>query len=286
MMKIAKYPFAVFSAALLTVTLITPISSISNLIWLASVDMPVTIFSSLEVILFDFQRLGIALYVVVIVGFSIAFSVAGLISRFFQLGGKYLYSIAGAFAIGIALFLMVELLFQTELLGGNRTILGKILHLVAGFLGGYFYFYLISKEKNYTFIIRFLGVLYAYLMLGLTLEWIFTPVTAAVDFGFILDELSNDARNALLRDFTSFFFATFIFSLLGAITLNPAWFFSVGILYIGAGVFNLIAVYIHGTDFNQIFIIEFILGSLPSALGMTIILKNKKELEERYKEDK
>ena len=276
MMKIAKYPFAVFSAALLTVMLITPISSISNLIWLASVDMPVTIFSSLEVILFDFQRLGIALYVVVIVGFSIAFSVAGLISRFSRFGGKYLYSIAGAFAIGMALFLMVELLFQTELLGGNRTILGKILHLVAGFLGGYFYFYLISKEKNYTFIIRFLGVLYAYLMLGLTLEWIFTPVTAAVDFGFILDELSNDARNALLRDFTSFFFATFLFSLLGAITLNPAWFFSAGIIYIGAGVFNLIAIYIHGTDFNQIFIVEFILGSLPSVLGLTIILKNKK----------
>ena len=277
MMKIAKYPFAVFSAALLTVMLITPISSISNLIWLASVDMPVTIFSSLEVILFDFQRLGIALYVVVIVGFSIAFSVAGLISRFFQFGGKYLYSIAGAFAIGMALFLMVELLFQTELLGGNRTILGKSLHLVAGFLGGYFYFYLISKEKNYTFIIRFLGVLYAYLMLGLTLEWIFTPVSAAVDFGFILGELSNDAQNALLRDFTSFFFATFLFSLIGAITLNPAWFFSVGIIYIGAGVFNLLAIYIHGTNFNQIFIVEFILGTLPSILGLIIVLKNKKK---------
>jgi len=276
MMKIAKYPFAVFSAALLTVMLITPISSISNLFWLASVDMPVTVFSSLEVILFDFQRLGIALYVVVIVGFSIAFSVAGLISRFFQFGGKYLYSIAGAFAIGMALFLMVELLFQTELLGGNRTILGKSLHLVAGFLGGYFYFYLISKEKNYTFIIRFLGVLYAYLMLGLTLEWIFTPVSAAVDFGFILGELSNDAQNALLRDFTSFFFATFLFSLIGAITLNPAWFFSVGIIYIGAGVFNLLAIYIHGTNFNQIFIVEFILGTLPSILGLIIVLKNKK----------
>tara|TARA_B100000965_G_scaffold344302_1_gene314467 strand:- start:1297 stop:2139 length:843 start_codon:yes stop_codon:yes gene_type:complete len=275
-MKIAKYPFAVLSAALLTVMLITPISSITNLIWLASVDMPVTIFSSLEVILFDFQRLGIVLYLVVIVGFSIAFSVAGLISRFSIFEGKYLYSIAGAFAIGVALFLMVELLFQTELLGGNRTILGKILHLVAGFFGGYFYFYLISNEKKYTFIIRFFGVLYAYLMLGLTLEWIFTPVTAAADFGFILDELSNEARNALLRDFTSFFFATFIFSLLGSITLNPAWFFSVGILYIGAGVFNLIAINIHGTDFNQIFIFEFILGSLSSILGLIIILKNKK----------
>ena len=113
-------------------------------------------------------------------------------------------------------------------------------------------------------------------MLGLTIEWIFTPVSAATDFGFILDELSDDAQNALLRDFTSFFFATFLFSLLGAITLNPAWFFSVGIIYFGAGVFNLIAIYIHGTDLNQIFIVEFILGTLPSALGLTIILKNKK----------
>ena len=61
-MKIAKYPFAVLSAALFTVMLITPITSISNLIWLSSVDMPVGIGSAIEVILFDFQRLGIALY--------------------------------------------------------------------------------------------------------------------------------------------------------------------------------------------------------------------------------
>jgi hypothetical protein len=57
-MRIAKYPFAVLSAALFTVMLMTPISSLSNLIWLASVDMPVGLISSLEVILFDFQRLG------------------------------------------------------------------------------------------------------------------------------------------------------------------------------------------------------------------------------------
>ena len=53
-MKIAKYPFAIFSAALFAVMLMTPISSISKLIWLASVDMPVGLISSLEVILFDF----------------------------------------------------------------------------------------------------------------------------------------------------------------------------------------------------------------------------------------
>ena len=128
-MNIAKYPFAILSAALFTVMLITPIGSLSNLIWLSSVDMPVGLISSLEVVLFDFQRLGIGLYAVVIIGFGVAFSVAGLISRYSRLGGKYLFAVAGAVAIGMSLFLMVELLFQTQLLGGNRSIIGKMLHL-------------------------------------------------------------------------------------------------------------------------------------------------------------
>ena len=91
-MRIAKYPFAVLSAALFTVMLMTPISSLSNLIWLASVDMPVGLISSLEVILFDFQRLGIALFGVIIIGFTVAFTIAGLISKYSSLGGKYLYA--------------------------------------------------------------------------------------------------------------------------------------------------------------------------------------------------
>jgi hypothetical protein len=120
-MKIAKYPFAVLSAALFTVMLITPISSLSNLIWLVSVDMPVGLFSSLEVILFDFQRLGIVLLGVVSIGFTVAFVVAGVISRYSSLGGKYLYAVAGSTAIGVSLILMVELLFQTQLLGWKQN---------------------------------------------------------------------------------------------------------------------------------------------------------------------
>ena len=277
-MKKAKYPFAVLSAALFTVMLMTPVSSLTKLIWLYSVDMPVGLISSLEMILFDFQRMGIGLYILIIVGFTVAFTTAGLISRFSSLGGKYLYAIAGGTAIFMTLFLMVELVFQSELIAGNTTFIGKILHFVAGFFGGYFFYFLISSERNYTFIIRFLGIFYAYWLLGLVLQWIFTPISASADFGFVFNELSSEAQNALLRDFTSFFVATFLFSILGAITLNPAWFFSAGIVYFGAGIFNLIAIYAHGTGFNQIFIFEFILGAWPTALGLTIILKKPKEI--------
>jgi hypothetical protein len=274
-MKITKYPFAVFSAALFTVMLITPISSISNLIWLISVDMPVGVISSLEVLFFDFQRLGILLYGVIIIGFAIAFSVAGMLAKYTRLSGKYLYAMAGAFAIGTAMYLMVELLFDSELLGGNRTFIGKILHWIAGFFGGYFYYSLIVKDYKYTFIVRYLGVLYAYFILGFVLNWVFTPEVAAADFGFILKDLTDTAQNALLRDFTSFFIATFIFSLLGVITLNPAWFFSAGIIYFGAAFFNLFAIFIHGTEYNQIYIGEIFLGLWPTILALIILKKNK-----------
>ena len=274
-MRIAKYPFAVLSAALFTVLLVTPISSISNIIWLSSVDMPISLLTALEVLLFDFQRLGIALFAVFTIAFSIAFTVAGLVSKFTNFGGRNLYAIAGAVAIGVALILMVELLFQTQLLGGNRSFIGKILHWVAGFFGGYFFYNLISSDRSYTFVIRFFGVFYAYFLLGLVLNWIFTPASAAADFGFVLNELSDSAQNALLRDFTSFFVATFVFSIFGAITLNPAWFFSAGIVYYGAAIFNLMAIYVHGTAYNQIYIGEIVLGTWPTLLALTIIYKNK-----------
>ena len=64
-----------------------------------------------------------------------------------------------------------------------------------------------------------------FILLGLVLSWVFTPSAAAANFGFILSDLTDSAQNALLRDFTSFFVATFLFSILGVVTLNPAWFF-------------------------------------------------------------
>tara|TARA_B100001287_G_C22685042_1_gene532836 strand:+ start:4866 stop:5696 length:831 start_codon:yes stop_codon:yes gene_type:complete len=274
-MKKSKYLFAVLSAALFTTMLVTPITSISNLIWLSSVDMPVTVLTSLEVILFDFQRLGLPLFAVFTVAFAIAFTVAGLLSRYTKYDRKNLYTLAGAAAIGVALILMVELLFQSQLLGGNRSFIGKILHWIAGFFGGYFFYNLISKERSYTFVVRFFGIFYAYILLGLVLSWVFTPNAAAANFGFNLGALSDSAQNALLRDFTSFFVGTFIFSILGVVTLNPTWFFSAGIIYYGAALFNLIAIYGHGTAYNQIYVGEIFLGTLPTLLALTIIYKNK-----------
>lgn len=211
-MKLTINIFAVFAASLFTVLLITPITSISNLLWLSSVNMPVTLWSAFEVILFDFQRLGMPLFVVFTIAFILAFSVAGLISKYTTYGGKYLYALAGAVAIGFALILMVELLFQTQLLGGNRSLIGKILHWIAGFCGGYFFHNLFSVDRSYTFIVRFFGIFYAYLLLGFVLNWIFTPTLAAAEFGFILDQLSDDAQKRTFKRFY-FLFCSYLFIL-------------------------------------------------------------------------
>ena len=276
-MKIAKYPFATFCAALLTVALTTPISSFTNIVWLSSMNAPLSFFSGLEIILFDFQRLGILLYGLIIIEFAIAFSFAGIVNKYFY-KSDYAYAIAGAIVTGLTLFLITELTTQTEVLSGNRTLIGKILHCLAGFAGGYFFSKLISKDRNISFVIRTLGVIFAYGLLGLTLNWAFQPELAASGFGFNFSELSLDAKNALIRDFNAFFLASFVFAILGVITLNSAWFFSSGFLYLFAGVFNLLAIYGYETGFNQIFIFEFIMGAWPTVLGLVIIYHNRKSL--------
>ena len=276
-MKIAKYPLATFCAALLTVALTTPISSFTNIVWLSSMNAPLGFFSSLEIILFDFQRLGILLYGIIIIEFAIAFSFAGIVNKYFY-KSDYAYAIAGAIVTGLTLFLITELTTQTEVLSGNRTLIGKILHCLAGFVGGYFFSKLISKDRNISFAIRTLGVIFAYGLLGLTLNWAFQPELAASGFGFNFSELSLDAKNALIRDFNAFFLASFVFAILGVITLNSAWFFSSGFLYLFAGIFNLLAIYGYETGFNQIFIFEFIMGAWPTVLGLVIIYHNRKSL--------
>ena len=136
-MKIAKYPFAILVAALFTVALTTPISSFANIIWLSSMNLPINFFSSLEIILFDFQRLGILLYGIIVIEFAIAFSLVGLIQKYVP-DTKYLYPIRRLYH-RLNFFLLVEFSTQTEVLGGSRTILGKFLHCLAGFAGGYLF---------------------------------------------------------------------------------------------------------------------------------------------------
>jgi hypothetical protein len=49
--------------------------------------------------------------------------------------------------VAVALVLMIELLFKTHIIGGTRLPLGQVLHVLAGYLGGIF-FYRFFKPKT------------------------------------------------------------------------------------------------------------------------------------------
>jgi hypothetical protein len=45
----------------------------------------------------------------------------------------------------LILILTVALLFETQIIAGNRTSIGTLLHVIAGFAGGYFFGYFLKK---------------------------------------------------------------------------------------------------------------------------------------------
>jgi hypothetical protein len=109
-MGFLRHPIAIFTSAAVATICITPITSVSNLFWLISADMPVTLWTWLSMIFQDFFNLGIPLLLVFAIGFSIAFAVARLLIILFKLPPKFMYGLAAATAIATALFLMVELI--------------------------------------------------------------------------------------------------------------------------------------------------------------------------------
>ena len=267
-MGFLRHPIAIFTAAAVATICITPITSVSNLFWLISADMPVTLWTWLSIIFQDFFNLGIPLLLVFSIGFSIAFAVARLLIILFRLPPKFMYALAGSIAIGTALFLMVELLFKTHPIAGNRTLIGSFFHLVGGYFGGLVFYKMINKPTTETLIIRFLAFIPFILLGSSSVTWIFDPIVAASSFGFDFESLSDYGKNTLIRDMTAFFLGLSIFMLLGIITLNQTWFFSVSIVMACAFLFNLVAVFLYETNQNSAMIFEVVVAFWFLSLGL------------------
>ena len=267
-MGFLRHPIAIFTAAAVATICITPITSVSNLFWLISADMPVTLWTWLSIIFQDFFNLGIPLLLVFAIGFSIAFAVAMLLIILFRLPPKFMYALAGSIAIGTALFLMVELLFKTHPIAGNRTLIGSFFHLVGGYFGGLVFYKMINKPTTETLIIRFLAFIPFILLGSSSVTWIFDPIVAASSFGFDFESLSDYGKNTLIRDMTAFFLGLSIFMLLGIITLNQTWFFSVSIVMACAFLFNLVAVFLYETNQNSAMIFEVVVAFWFLSLGL------------------
>ena len=133
---------------LLTSFLVGAQTTIVNLMWLSSVEMPVTLMTFISSLFQDFFMLSLSpalgmlpiplLPTLILLGFLIGFPVAWLALKWVKIEKKYAYGIAGATALFFIVYLMPVVFFGVDMLAGARTPLGKVSLIICGYVGGHF----------------------------------------------------------------------------------------------------------------------------------------------------
>ena len=136
---------------LLTSFLVGAQTTILNLMWLSSLEMPVTLMVYISSIFKDFYMLSLSpvvgmlpisipplLPTLIFLGFLISFSVTWLALKWVKVEKKYAYGIAGAVALFFIVYLMPVVFFGVDMLAGARTPLGKVSLIICGYVGGHF----------------------------------------------------------------------------------------------------------------------------------------------------
>ena len=117
-----------------------------------------------------------------------------------------------------------------------------------------------------------LSILLATVLGVISLQWIFSPEAAAQSLSMIYME--GDARNTQVRDFTAFFLGTAIMSFLSFVTKQYQWILSAGLIFLIAGIFNVLTAINHETEIAVTSLIsEFIFTCM--AFVAAYIYKNK-----------
>ena len=148
MMGFIRVTSLLLFAAIITSFLSVPITTASYTIWLSSIEMPVTLNLFIASLIHDWFNLGISLFLLFLSGFLLAFLITFVIRRYFSIqliSEPVSYALAGSVCVGLILVLTVALLFETQIIAGNRTSLGTFLHIFAGYIGGYFFGYFLNK---------------------------------------------------------------------------------------------------------------------------------------------
>ena len=137
-----KSLYLIISILLATVLVILQ-TTLSNLMWLSSVDMPVTIGLILKTFFSDLIGMNsggaIPLVGLVAVGMLLAYLVAKILLIWINTKKSYAYGLAGAAAILAIVLLMPLAFYNLDLIAGARTALGKTILILCGFLSGYYF---------------------------------------------------------------------------------------------------------------------------------------------------
>ncbi|MDG2061280.1 MAG: hypothetical protein P8J93_05655 [SAR86 cluster bacterium] len=141
----------IITASLITFLLISQ-TTVSNMLWLLSIDMPVTfsiIFSSLLHDLYNMNGGGaIPVIGLVSLGLFIAFLVSRVILVWVNINHKYAYALAGGCALAAIVLMMPLAFYNLDLIAGARSLYGKIYLIFSGILGGYLFGYLTKSKEG------------------------------------------------------------------------------------------------------------------------------------------
>ena len=153
---IKKVGFLFLSVVLVTF-LVGAQTTVSNLIWLSGIDMPVTFMVFISSIYHDFVLLSLSsspfaplpiLSTIITLGLLVSFGVTWIVLRWIKTEKKYAYGIAGAVALLFIVYLMPLIFFGVDMLAGARTTGGKISLIICGGVGGYFFGSRLSKGEG------------------------------------------------------------------------------------------------------------------------------------------
>ena len=137
-----KSLYLIISILLATVLVVLQ-TTLSNLMWLSSVDMPVTIGLTINTFFGDLIGMNfggaIPLVGLVAVGMLLAYLVAKIMLIWINTKKSYAYGLAGAAAILAIVLLMPLAFYNLDLIAGARTVLGKTILILCGFLSGYYF---------------------------------------------------------------------------------------------------------------------------------------------------
>ena len=125
--------------------------TMSNIFWLISVDMPVSLGIFMTTYfnnLFAMNLSGaIPLVALVAIGFLVAYLVTKIILRWVNISKSSAYALAGSVAILAIVLLMPLAFYNLDILAGGRSILGKSILTFFGLISGYYFGKSLEKQE-------------------------------------------------------------------------------------------------------------------------------------------
>ena len=136
----------------ITTFLLVSQTTISNLMWLSSLDMPVNASIVVTSIFHDLISMNTQGEVpaagLVALGMAMAFIVARIALIWIPIKRTYVYAFAGGAALLMIVLLMPLAFYNLDLLAGARSTLGKLFLVISGILGGYFFGTNLTTKEN------------------------------------------------------------------------------------------------------------------------------------------